>query len=75
MSTTIKCGPKIQHRKSVRLQGYDYSLAGGFFITIVSFGKDHLFGEVVGSEIKENCLGLIIAPGKRFYTDHSEIEC
>jgi len=37
MSTTIKSELKIYQRKSVRLQGVDYSEAGGFFITIASF--------------------------------------
>jgi hypothetical protein len=54
------------------LQGFDYSDEGGFFITIVSFRREYLFGELVGGEIKENCLVLIIAPGTRFYTDHPE---
>jgi hypothetical protein len=35
------------HRRSIRLQGYDYSLPGAYFITIVSQGHEMLFGEII----------------------------
>ena len=46
----------IHHRKSIRLQGYDYSQSGLYFITICV--KDHkcLFGKIV----KENSLGTMV---------------
>ena len=38
---------KVGHqRKSIRLSGYDYSLAGGYFVTIVTKGRVSLFGNV-----------------------------
>jgi len=38
--------PKKHHRRSVRLQGYDYSQAGAYFVTIcVNFGHCRL-GEI-----------------------------
>ena len=42
--------PKIHHRRSIRLRGYDYSQAGFYFITICSQGHAHLFGEIVGAD-------------------------
>lgn len=38
--------PNIHHRKSIRLQGYDYAQAGLYFITICAYNKEHLFGEI-----------------------------
>ena len=48
------------HRRSVRLQGYDYSRAGAYYITIVVQGRGHLFGEVVNGEMKLNRYGKIV---------------
>jgi len=38
--------PKIHHRKSIRLKGYDYSRAGLYYITICVQNRKHLFGRV-----------------------------
>jgi len=34
-------------RKNIRLQGYDYSQNGAYFITICSYCRENLFGEIV----------------------------
>jgi putative transposase len=52
--------PKIHHRRSIRLQGYDYSEAGAYFVTIVTLGRVGLFGEVVNGEMRLNRYGEII---------------
>jgi len=44
-------------RNSLRLQGYDYSRAGIYFITIRA--KDMVFGEVINSEMRLNEYGRI----------------
>ena len=49
--------PAIHNRHSIRLQGYDYSETGSYFITICTYKKEHLFGEIVNSEIKLNLIG------------------
>lgn len=49
--------PAIHNRQSIRLQGYDYSESGSYFITICTYKKEHLFGEIVNSEIKLNLIG------------------
>ena len=38
--------PAIHHRRSIRLQGYDYSQAGAYFITICTHNRECLFGTV-----------------------------
>ena len=47
-------------RKSTRLPGYDYSLPGAYFITIVSHRRECLFGNVVEAEIHNNRYGQIV---------------
>lgn len=45
------------HRRSVRLQGYDYSRAGAYFVTICTQERACLFGDVVGGEMRVNDAG------------------
>ncbi|MBI2300097.1 MAG: transposase [Armatimonadetes bacterium] len=49
-----------QSRRSVRLQGYDYSQAGGYFVTIVAAGRECLFGRVEDGEVGLSELGRIV---------------
>lgn len=55
-----KFDPKIHHRHSIRLPGYDYSQAGAYFVTIVTWRRDCLFGEVVNGEMILNKAGKIV---------------
>ncbi len=43
--------PKIHHRRSIRLKGYDYSKAGLYFITICCQDRACMFGEIVGTNV------------------------
>jgi len=52
--------PKIHHRHSIRLKGYDYSEAGAYFVTIVTQGRAALFGAVVNGEMRLNRYGEIV---------------
>ena len=56
----VKFNPKIHHRRSIRLQGYDYSQAGGYYVTIVTWHREFLFGEIANQEMRLNKLGKII---------------
>lgn len=56
----MKFDTHIHHRRSIRLKGYDYSAAGGYFVTVVTFRRECLFGEIVEGEIKVNALGRIV---------------
>ena len=55
----MKYDPKIHHRRSIRLKGYDYTQAGAYFITICSYQREHVFGEVVNGEMKLSRFGLV----------------
>ncbi|MDR1680012.1 MAG: transposase [Prevotellaceae bacterium] len=54
-----KYNPDIHHRRSIRLQGYDYSQAGLYFITICVKNGEWLFGEVVDGKMVLNECGEI----------------
>lgn len=48
-----------RHRRSIRLNGYDYSQTGVYFITICTQNRECLFGEVVNGAMRLNGLGEI----------------
>ncbi|MFB2934927.1 transposase [Aerosakkonemataceae cyanobacterium BLCC-F154] len=53
----MKYDPAKHHRRSIRLQGYDYSQAGAYFITICTWQRECLFGEIVNGEMQLNSWG------------------
>jgi REP element-mobilizing transposase RayT len=55
----MKFDPKKHHRRSIRLQGYDYTQRGAYYITIVAHQREHLFGEVFNGEMKLGRFGLV----------------
>jgi putative transposase len=52
--------PNIHHRHSVRLQGYDYSKTGAYFITICTKDRECLFGDIVNGKMLLNEAGKMI---------------
>lgn len=46
-------------RKSIRLKDYDYSSPGGYFVTICTFEKGYVLGEVRDGEMRLNNIGVI----------------
>jgi REP element-mobilizing transposase RayT len=65
-----KFDPKIHHRRSIRLQGYDYSQAGAYFVTIVTYQRDCIFGKIENGETKLNDLGRIADECWRAIPEH-----
>jgi len=55
-----KFDPQKHHRRSIRLQGYDYSQAGAYYVTIVTQGRECLFGEIIDGEMYLNEYGEIV---------------
>ena len=51
---------KKHHRRSIRLPEYDYSQAGAYYVTIVAWHRECLFGEVVNREMVLNEVGKIV---------------
>ena len=52
--------PRVHRRRSVRLQGYDYSQAGAYFVTVVVRDRSCLFGTVVDGAIELNGVGHLV---------------
>jgi putative transposase len=50
----------LTRRKSIRLQGYDYSSAGGYFITICAQSRRCIFGEIIEGQVRLNEAGKIV---------------
>jgi len=56
----MKFDPQKHHRASSRLRDFDYSFAGAYFITVVAYRREMLFGEIVNGELKINRRGEIV---------------
>jgi putative transposase len=55
----MKYNPQIHHRRSIRLNGYDYSQAGLYFITICCQDRKCRFGKIENDKMILNNLGKI----------------
>jgi len=45
------------HRRSLRLQGYDYAQAGAYFVTLCMQDRICLFGEIIDERMRLNAAG------------------
>ncbi|QNO15563.1 transposase [Alkalicella caledoniensis] len=48
------------HRKKIRIKDYDYSLAGGYFVTICTNNKTKIFSNVSNGEVNLTPCGKMI---------------
>ncbi len=55
----MKFDPNIHHRRSIRLQGYDYTQPGAYFITIVTYQRQEIFGVIKNEQMHLSKLGEI----------------
>jgi REP element-mobilizing transposase RayT len=51
--------PQKHQRRSIRLPEYDYSQPGAYYVTIVAWQRDCLFGEVMEGEMRLTKFGLV----------------
>ena len=51
--------PDIHHRRSIRLRGHDYSIAGSYFVTICAWQRQCLFGDIVDGTMILNNYGIL----------------
>ena len=67
--------PLTHNRNSIRLQGYDYSSEGAYFLTICTYHRQQLFGNIIEGQMKLNRFGLIAEnEWEKSATLRSEIE-
>jgi REP element-mobilizing transposase RayT len=52
--------PTLHRRRSIRLQGYDYSQAGAYFVTLCTQNRECLFGSIVDGEMQLNDVGRAV---------------
>jgi putative transposase len=57
----VKYDPNKHHRRSTRLKNYDYTTPGAYFITICTYQRECLFGEIINGSMQLNRLGLVVA--------------
>ena len=55
-----KFDPQKHHRRSIRLKGYDYSQEGAYYVTIVTWQRGFLFGNIVNGEMMLSLYGEIV---------------
>jgi REP element-mobilizing transposase RayT len=56
----MKYDPQKHHRQSIRIKGYDYSQAGAYFLTLCTYQRQCLFGEIVGGAMQLNPYGQVV---------------
>jgi putative transposase len=56
----MKFDPQKHHRRSIRLKGYDYSLAGAYFVTACSWQREPLFGSIENGMVRLSPIGKIL---------------
>jgi len=49
-----------RNRRSIRLQGYEYSQAGAYYITVCTRDRECLFGVIVNGQLQLNEAGQIV---------------
>ncbi|MGL5939434.1 MAG: transposase [Waterburya sp.] len=56
----MKYNPQYHHRRSIRLPEYDYSQSGIYFVTICTYHKQCLFGDIENGKMYLNQIGKIV---------------
>ncbi len=63
-------------RKNIRLQNYDYSMPGDYFVTIVTQGRQCLFGDIDDDGLRKNDASMLVENCFRELADnHEGIDC
>ena len=57
----MPCDPNVHHRHSTRLQSYDYSRGGAYFVTICTQDRARLLGEVLSGQMCLSSAGQMIS--------------
>jgi REP element-mobilizing transposase RayT len=59
-----------RHRKNIRLEDYDTTSPGYYFVTIVSYKRKNIFGEIIDGEMNLNQAGKIVEQTWRDISKH-----
>jgi REP element-mobilizing transposase RayT len=58
--TSVRYDPNKHRRRSIRLQSYDYTQAGAYFVTICTQHRECLLGAIVEGDMVLNDAGCLI---------------
>ena len=61
--------PHRHTRHSIRLRGYDYSQPGAYFVTVCSYGRERLFGNIMDGEMILNEFGHVLMESWQWLAD------
>jgi REP element-mobilizing transposase RayT len=56
----MKFDPQKHNRRSIRLKNYDYASEGAYYVTVVTQGRECLFGEIVDAKMYLSNYGEIV---------------
>ena len=56
----MKYNREKHHRRSVRLEEYDYSGPAAYFVTICAWNRECIFGEIIDGEMRLNEYGKVV---------------
>ncbi|MCS6795586.1 MAG: transposase [Raineya sp.] len=60
MVSKMPYDPNKHHRRSIRLKGYDYSLSGAYFVTICTYQRECLLGQILNKQVHLSEYGKIV---------------
>ncbi len=60
--------PRLHHRRTIRLKDYDYSYPGAYFVTVVTWQRECLFGEIIHGDMNLNPIGQVAAGKLKTFT-------
>ena len=52
--------PRVHHRRSIRLKGYDYTLEGAYFVTLTAWQRECTFGRIQEGKVVLSEVGKLI---------------
>lgn len=56
----MKFDPKLHHRRSIRLDGYDYTQAGVYFVTICTAERRDILAKIEGCQVRVSRYGVVV---------------
>ncbi|MDO3379741.1 transposase [Geoalkalibacter halelectricus] len=52
--------PGAHNRQSIWLRDFDYAGTGGYFVTVCTWRREYLFGDVVDGDMRLNDVGMVV---------------
>lgn len=69
-----KFNPEKHHRRSIRLKDYDYACPGAYFVTICTFQRESILGEVIDDRVQLSEMGSIVQWGWKSLPEHYNVQ-